>query len=375
MARRSLPFPLLVVFAALAMLVAACSDSNNAAAATTVPPPTTTTTTAVTTTTTPTTTTTATTTTTTTTPGPDPLADLAAATCDQFDAAPFPARHGILEQQASTGNTTADDLLRSMETSCSDTATTYEELGDIASLSAQLRDDNDQFLLNDFVLSCGDTLSATITNGYSFNIGVVAALYRGTDASNLDATAIVVLPLLAPGETATIDRQIGSSSGLQCGMNARAFLAPDSSATDTWAPAATARALPDTTGTDWLQVMRALIATEEQTANQGPSNEFGMTEDVRSAEYTRLVAGTEITNGEPTTEVTDVCDATELTTDLVNVTYVATSAGSTYTASGLFRKSPQDGRWRWLQLSFYLGDGNTCSKLDGVSLQMSGQQA
>ncbi|MGA9594802.1 MAG: hypothetical protein WBV06_01485 [Acidimicrobiia bacterium] len=372
MARRSPSVRIAGILAALVVLTTACSPSSGVT--TTTDGVATTTTTAVTTTTAPVTTT-ATPTTATTTTSIDPLAGLATTVCAQFEAAPFPDRQAILDERARDGATTADDLLRSMKAACAGTATAYDDLENITSLAARLRDDNDQFLLNDFVLGCDTSLTGTITNGYSFNVGVVAALFRGTADGGLDATATEVFALLEPGETVSIDRELGSSPDLQCGMSARAFVAPASVATDTWDPTATGRALPDTSGEDWLSIMKSLIATEEATTDQGLNHEFGMTEDVRSAEYPRLIAGTEATETGPPTEVTEICDATELTTDLVDLAYVATSDGTTYTASGLFRRSPQDGRWRWLQRSFYLGEGNACAAVNGVFLQLGGQQA
>jgi hypothetical protein len=379
MNRHSPHLPALLFIAVIALVAAACSNSGGATTTSTTAATGTTATTTTTVATAPTTTTTTTPTTTTPATGAnaDALAAEAAATCDQFASLPFPQRNATLDQQAGKAGAAANDLLHAMETACPHVAKTFEDLQQITSLSAQLGQ-GEQALSPQptvSVLQCNPHITAAISNDWNTQIGIVAALYRGDASGNVTNFEIVVYPSVTPGDTVQIDRAVGSTSNPQCGVTARAYLAtPGSDATDTWQPTGEQRALPDTSGDNWLNIMQTIIDTETQTHNDGLNTEFGMTEDVRSADYAGLVSSTVQQDPWPATQVTNICDATTLTDGLVNITFVATRDGNTYTSSGLFRRSPQDGRWRWLQLAFYLSDGNACSNLEGVSLQATGTE-
>ncbi len=304
---------------------------------------------------------------------PDELAGPASDVCREFASSPFPERRGFLETAAGEAGTTADQLLTVMKDLCADAVATFSDLEKIATMSAGLTDAGGNYLVGSNV-GCGDQISAVLTNETNDPIGLVVGMYRGTDSSGLDAAAIVIVPSLDAGEQIEIDKAIGSPD-MGCLVVSRPFVAARSEATDTWDPPSDARPLPATTGDDWLTMLQALIETEQITGGKGPTAEFGMTEDVRSAEYPRLVSSTPEPDAGAVTEITEICDATSINDSLVNITYVATRDGEPYTASGLFRKSPQDGRWRWLQLAFYLSDGNACSALTGVSVASTGQSA
>jgi hypothetical protein len=293
--------------------------------------------------------------------------------CLALGSLPFPRQTSALEQIAADTGASIPGLRRAMAGYCPDAVSNLEDLTVITAESAELAG----IPRNDFhagAWSCGPEPEASLVNPLDFPVGLLVVMSRGSADSLADAAAFVI-PVLPPGEGVTVSRPIGGDPDLPCDIRFAAFVAtPESEASDSWAAEGTEH-LPDSTGDDWRAIVQALIDAQDRIATQGPTDEFGMVEDVRSSSYGRLVtSAVEDPASWPPYTVDDVCDATMVADELVAITYVRKAEGDTAgTATAVFRRAPQDGRWRWLHTSIYVAAGSLCWRFAGTFVQTTEQ--
>jgi hypothetical protein len=285
--------------------------------------------------------------------------------CQRLGGLPFPLRRSAIDESGP-----ADEVLSGMDASCPQVLDDLAQLERIVSASALL-DDADLVSGGVTEPSCGESgIAVGFANPFQSPVRLVlAGAFVDTSGVTTVAGASVSDPI-EPGERQRLMLPLVPTAGSSgCRLDVHPFLhEPDRGVTDTWDPAAGLAPGPDlpvTTGSDWLGILSAIVDFELAIERQGAWVSSGGFEDVRSKNYSALTGSTE--PAESSGEVPAVCSVELIDEGVTLVVYeYSDDLVDRAVAAGVFRRSPQDGRWRWLVTSMLLDlDGTGCAVLGG----------
>ena len=251
-----------------------------------------------------------------------------------------------------------------LATECPDEVAAYEALEGLWQQSQEMSSrngglGNEAFVFQGSNDNC-DVESGGVRNTIfpTVRMAVTTHQYVGAEETSLFGGFVSPPVDFADALSFDVPQRVDASAN-GCGFSAAAFLADDTDLTDTVDGSIESYQLPATDGDDLAEVLRVLHELEDQLE---PAM-LGAVHDVRSADYFNLVENRIVPQP---IMFKELCNAT-VDGSMAGVVYLIDNDGEAQITFSALRRSPLDGRWRFMAYAVGERAADDCSVFNPAS--------